>query len=41
MENRIDIYVIKSENLIQRKKGIELTLNKFKTIMKKSNNLWS
>jgi GR25 family glycosyltransferase involved in LPS biosynthesis len=36
MENRIDIYVIKSENLIQRKKGIELTLNKLKTIMKKS-----
>jgi hypothetical protein len=37
MENRIDIYVIKSEHLIQRKKGIELTLNKIKTSMKTNN----
>jgi hypothetical protein len=37
MENRIDIYVIKSDHLIQRKKGIELTLNKIKTAMKNNN----
>lgn len=37
MENRVDIYVIKSEHLIQRKKSIELTLNKIKTAMKNNN----
>jgi hypothetical protein len=37
MENRIDIYVIKSEHLIQRAKSIELTLNKIKTAMKNNN----
>ena len=37
MENIIDIYVIKSEHLIQRKKNIELTLNKIKTAMKNNN----
>jgi len=37
MENRIDIYVIKSVHLIQRAKSIELTLNKIKTTMKNNN----
>ena len=37
MENIIDIYVIKTEHLTQRAKGIELTLNKIKTAIKNNN----
>lgn len=34
MENIIDIYVIKSEHLTERKKAIEITINKIKVLMK-------
>lgn len=37
MENKIDIYVILSEHLINRKKSIEITLNKLKTLMINNN----
>lgn len=37
MENIIDIYVIKSEHLTERKKALEITITKLKTLMKNNN----